>query len=504
MFENFDIILAVQKHGAEQKFVSISGPSITDLKDVRAVLLKSKSIVEKSLELISNEVFEELSYPQLSPTAKFTFPFTAPIWLPLSYIPIQFRLFALLPEVRGYLLRRALDFKGSYKKSFSIKKFFSHYFVCSKQQQQLFVPEDVLRARIFYLCRFRYKSNEDPILPPEFYCGGKWIRSRIKNYGKWIQPLNEKTLSVMIYSPYHFVKKNFHESFPLSLERGEDPEKIIYELYFSIVQERETLTISAPGASPSSGTYQMFVTKDTRLPVEPIGMAVYRCSESQRRFINAKLSEDTYVKSIDFFPPRRKNVCSPKMLASWFYHTFGLIPSDRSHCIVFPIEEGTQKRIDELFVGSNFPASFEKVTFQQIFEYLYSKRTNSNNSKFSSFEVSGRSTRDRTDQLFQFWISFLPDYFDLSKDLSSSIKDYLKAQQYAPIYSQCFKDDDNADVEIWDIKIPSFFLKNYPASTDASVKEYLPPLLSYLLIFYLEISFLLMIITSMNQFWFAN
>lgn len=372
------------------------------------------------------------------------FPSQPPLWLPLANI----RLFALLPEARGYLVKRAIAMELIERKG-------------------IFMPDmldvrqtDLVRNRIRSLCAFDMENAKTT----------NWI----------LEAKSPNLYHLKAYSPYIFVRVN-NEKYPAKLECNKSQAELTYELYVSLAQDGKRLTISAPGANLSSEKHEIFGKQVTSAKTS---LAVYRCDEALRLFLNAQLSRESWreIHLGVLLPAGSGLICSHKSLSSWLVYSFKQIVKLESHYKTINLD-AAKKNIDQLSTGPDFPAA-ETATFRQIYEYLFFNILNGEPVANVSFRVSGPCVLNGKDETFEFCIPVLPEEFDLAKPLSSSIKNYLEEKPFNQFYQMTGrpikKEGIMERVEIWDIKYPNFFLKSYLSNTNESIKSYIPILPTYL------------------------
>lgn len=453
VFSDYDPMLTVQEVEEENIWSKklekrLRGVGFKALDNVRAVLLRSKSVSEKPLPLLPDNLYDKFVSTDLSPATKITFPSDVSLWLPLSKIPMDLRLLALIPEARGYLLGRAIEFYQNYGK---LDQFFSISYFTENSSAPL-------SDRVHDLCAFT-NFGYGHIVP--------WIQTSSSS----VEPCGLKALSSYIF----YKEKDAYKPFPETLERA----KVTYTLYVSINQQGNSFKFYAPEATQSGMNYQIFDAysahpHDRRYVAEERSkMAIYRCEESQRRRFNAKNNEYHEVageSSLSLGP--MSQACSPNFVA---------------FCFILSVHQSCRKlKCKEFFrsfeEAKNEILNLEKKlplntsTVQKLYEaILWQEGPAYHSEKSASFKISGLCSVAGQDETFEFCIATLSDEFDLSKPFSSTTKAYLEGKLFNNLraYSgqPIQKDAVMENVRIWNIQFPSYFMKSYPDGMDESVKK---------------------------------
>lgn len=462
--------------------IGVSGTSFKENpRNLRAVMFRKKS-VQENVEGLSEELYDKFRYPGLSPVVKITFPGQVPLWLPTSNVSIQVRILALIPEARGPL-------------------FDLH--VASRRTRAPFLMQNFPKNSVFF----------EKILKSLFL---------VKNNGsysdQWIHKTKGQSIggsTKTIYPPYILVQQESEDDpYPNSLERG----PLTYKLYVSLVEDKNYLAISAPGATPSNGTYPIVGIDQKITPTVKQSLAVYRCEESQRRYFNAKNTEFSLDKKnsdgsmYSSFPRvslglmKEGTTCSPDFLVYWFIANMKEIADKELFQNISQNSIGfdqARQSIDALCK----PAS--KNTFEVLYEDLIFNKYH--HVDLSMFVALGTCTVNGEGRTFAFYFSMVPKEFDISRPLSSFVEDSLEARQSGDVHrfylSNLNQDGVLKNVRVWNIRFPGYFLKNYPPTEDfVRVKSYYFtynfPITHSLI--HLESPSLSTSTTNMNRFWLAR
>lgn len=464
--ENYDLVLTVLEVEEKdrwdgklrKKLIGLNEGSLADLNKVRAVLLKKKSLAEEELPALPEEFHEKFISPDLAPAAKITFLIQPPLWLPLNTIPLELRLLALIPEVRGYLFERALKQyrEGSSKSNFSMASLYDN-------------NAGPAGERIYDLCALQFSG----------YANKQWFLE------------SDSTIKIdedrfLAFSPYVFIHAN-RQSYPDSVRLGgrREDEKLNYKLYASIDQDGQHLKVSIFGATNQyRQSYRIFNKYSWNIPTLRQSMALYRCEELERVYQNARKGEYFGLgpmPSVSLGP--MKQACSPKFLALWLILNINDIVNKIPFSQAFYSNVGFDKVkpvLDKFCADPRFPASSDSTaaTFQELYEAMLFSGLAYHSERSPIFKVSGICTLGGKDQVFEFHIPTLPEAFDLSKHpFSASVKEYLEGKPFKQFH-QDFPfgrppkmDGQMENVRVWKIQFPSYFTKIYPAGTDGDIKK---------------------------------
>lgn len=394
--------------------------------DLYMCLLKRGNALSVPLPELPEEVADKLKFKELVPSLKLARPNQPPLWLPVAGdISLELRLLALIPEARGYLLSSIL--KDFDPQKFSISD-------CSKY---------LLMYDIFI-----FRSSESLLFATK---PSSSIRSN------WFQLATDKYCSkISAYSRYIFVEEaGAGARFPPTLNR----EGLQYTLYAFMEQSSDSLTYSVQGAKPSDGTFSV----QKSLP--PSKLAIYRCDEDARRYMNAKIDKFRHGESdplitLSQLGPNHK--CTSKFLAHWFVYSLSAL------------KENKKINSEEFKNGNPCLLNRDKKGFEELLGQKINGDSFGHNPTKVAFYVTGTFVIDREERPFYIFISYLPADFDIvGSSLSKSFEKYLllkdsgKLQHdFRRIEKPQMKHGPIESVQVWNIEVADYFVKTYPLSDD--------------------------------------